>query len=147
MVGDDLTVEYSAPSLPGLLDSGSTCMTMPTTQYIILRNKLVPLLSSFTVDSSGMHVFDCAENESRLIPFFVKYGGYWVQVNPKDYLFYRTSTECSFCFLSSVKPYWVLGVPILKDYYVAHDYTNQEVSFAPLKNNAKRPLFKSEDPT
>ena len=50
MIGDDLTVEYSSTAFPGILDSGSTCMTMPSNLYVILRNKLLPLLTGYAVD-------------------------------------------------------------------------------------------------
>ena len=50
MIGDDLTVEYSSPSKTGILDSGSTCMTIPSALYVILRDKLIKYLTYKEVD-------------------------------------------------------------------------------------------------
>jgi len=78
MFSDDRSTEYSTPSLPGILDTGSSCLSIPSNEFLLIVNKLVGLLSSYSVDAFGKYVFSCTANEGRLIPFFVKLGDYWL---------------------------------------------------------------------
>jgi hypothetical protein len=48
--------------------------------------------------------------------------------------------------MATVQPYWILGQPLYKDYYVTHDYSNRLITMSPLRTYAKKPLFKSYDP-
>jgi len=77
MFADDITVEYAVASKPGIFDTGSTCLSIPSNEYILITKKLVSMLSGYTVDAFGSYVFNCSHKTKGLYPFFIRLGVYW----------------------------------------------------------------------
>jgi hypothetical protein len=78
MYGDDLTIEYELTNYPAITDTGSACLSIPTTIFTAIKTKIVSRLTSFTLDAQNNHKFVCADNLPKMVSFYIKFGTYWV---------------------------------------------------------------------
>ena len=71
-------------------------------------------------------------------PVYFLMGDVWLMVRPEDYQF-KKGSQCEFRFRPIEAPFNILGLPIYKDYYVSHNWDdeNASMSFQALTNEIK----------
>ena len=71
-------------------------------------------------------------------PIYFLMGEVWLMVRPEDYMV-RRGSRCEFRFQAIDAPFNILGLPIYKDYYVTHNWSedNASMSFQALTTEIK----------
>jgi len=71
-------------------------------------------------------------------PIYFLMGEVWLMVRPEDYMI-RKGSRCEFRFQAIDAPFNILGLPIYKDYYVTHNWSedNASMSFQALTTEVK----------
>ena len=129
--------EYAVPELIAKTNTGSSCIFGPsnTIDYIIAI--ILRTSNSVVSDSDWGNVFDCSDKKN-MPSFDLLFGGYWMRVNPEDYVVNIGKTKCRLC-LSSTKDEWILGDAFLRGWYSMHDLTDMKIGFHSL-DVTKKPI-------
>ena len=81
---DDKT-EYAIPEKFALTDTGSSCIIGPSKPINSIMGTIFNTSDSVVENSSWGYLFDCADKK-HMPSFELLYGGYWMKVNPEDYV-------------------------------------------------------------
>jgi len=137
--------EYSIPDDFAFADTGCSCLLGPSkTINSIVATILNTSKSVVDVPEWG-YVFDC-KDEDDMPSFDLLFGGYWLRVNPKDYVVKAYDEKCILC-LGIDEKRWILGDVFLRGWYSMHDLTNKRIGFhsfntrnKPIPEKSKREL-------
>ena len=90
-------------------------------------------MTTFSTNADWGYIFWCSDVTSGILPsFFINFGGYYMEVTPENYSFTIGNSSngnavCTLCLKSySSIDYWVLGNAFMRDWYIIHDYNNNQ---------------------
>jgi hypothetical protein len=105
----------------GILDSGAECMMLPPAIYNFTLTKLLSQLTFYRTSNNYGFIFFCRD-VYLLSTIDILFGDYWLELPIGDYVFAISVTTCSFCIKNSYSTSVAfLGLPVLRNFYVAHD--------------------------
>ena len=96
-------------------------------------------------DQDNNPIFNCADVEA-LPKIEILFGGYWLEVLPKDYLLPIYRNTCGLCIMDSMTDEWILGDAFLRGFYSAHDHEKKRFGFAPHTLSEKRTPYPGTTP-
>ena len=104
-----------------VIDTGSTALLISALYYESLVLKMMDKVSNVEWSFQDGLVFTPCDATYPNIYFMLNQ--YWIEVNPKDYLFPVTEdlTMCVFFIMPVDLPMNILGMPLFVDYYTIHD--------------------------
>ena len=127
--------EYAIPEDYAFTDTGCSCILGPSdTINSVVATILNTSESVVNVPSWG-YVFDC-DDRAGMPSFELLFGGYWLRVNPKDYVVKAYGKKCVLC-LGIDENRWILGDAFLRGWYSMHDLTNKRIGFHSLNTRIK----------
>ena len=130
----DLTVK-SLSGHSGFLDSGSGYILGPKDAIIDIYDRILELTSSNRDSDNYRHTYPCTDR-ANFFPFYVNWGGYWIEVRPEDYsISYNDNASRCFTALDwydSGAKNWYLGAAFMRNWYITHDYDAYRIGFTRL---------------
>lgn len=96
-------------------------------------------------DSDNYPYFNCADADN-LPTLELLFGGYWLEVSPKDYLLPLSRSSCSLCIYDAEEEEWLLGDAFLRGFYSTHDHDAKKFGFAPHSLSNKKSPYRGKVP-
>lgn len=110
---------YTTEQKLGVFDSGWTMLSGPKTEMEFI---IKVLTKDMTVTKVGDDIFfSCKTYQGKLPSLFLRFGGYWLEVQERDYVINVDGDTCML-FLGYTEDFWALGMTVMRGYYVIHDY-------------------------
>jgi hypothetical protein len=115
---------WSFNPTPAITDSGSSCLVGPKSGIQTIERNVLKDVEIDFVDSDWGNVFSCSRylKAGRLPNIQLKYGGYWFDVLPEDYVLDFDYDQCALCFNKQSEDMWILGDVFMRGWYHMHDY-------------------------
>lgn len=104
------------------MDSGWTTLSGPKTQVDFMLSYLTQKMTGVTKSGSYTY-FSCANYFTKLPSIFVRFGGYWIEILPSDYVINTAGDTCAF-LIGTNEDFWVLGMTAMRGYYTIFDIAN-----------------------
>ena len=79
-------VEVPLSAKDALTDTGSSCIIGPKDSVKPIRDAIIAKIPNKTTHSSWGYLFSCSEALEANESFYLKFGGYWFEVRPEDYI-------------------------------------------------------------
>ena len=113
----------------------------PATDMEVIMNAITKDMQ-FTKNAKGQVQFDYQQYYATLPTIFLRFGGYWIEVLPKDYVTYNLglSNLCTVLMSTTADDTWMLGTAVMKGYHVNFDVGNDRVGIAPNNYSTKAQL-------
>ena len=134
--GDAASSKYTFTQTLGIIDSGWTTLSGPSTQITFIKNYITRNMQGVTVDSNGYTTFSCASYYSTLPSVFIRLGGYWIEMRPEDYSL-KVGTDSCKLLISANESFWALGMTVMRGYYIVFDIAGDQVGIIP-QNDSKK---------
>jgi len=134
----DLTVKKLSGH-SGFLDSGSGYILGPKEAVEDIYDRILELTSSNRDNNNYRHTYPCTDR-ANFFPFYVNWGGYWIEVRPEDYSI-ESPNNSSRCFTAldwydTDAKNWYLGAAFMRNWYITHDYDAYRVGFTRLPGSS-----------
>lgn len=93
-------VEVSTEPTLAILDSGASCLNLPSAQHEFVIDYLISLLSFYEQDTEQTGdwgtMFYCSD-KAKLPTISVRFGTYWLEMLADDYVVDFGNDICAFC--------------------------------------------------
>lgn len=134
-IGGNAT-KYTTAQKLGIVDSGWTTLSGPKTQIEFILSYITQGMTYTKSSTSGSYFFSCSKYLASLPSIFVRLGGYWIEIQGKDYGIVNSGDTCTF-LIGINEDFWALGMTAMRGYYVTFDIANDRVGFAPQNDSTK----------
>lgn len=150
--GENTARQFTVPTAAALFDSASPMIVVPESQWEVLINQLVRELDydQYTID---LETYTCSVvcDPSIFYDMYFFIGGeYWAQLLAEDFIvdlsLDQNGNSCQIAISNTTNPYWSLGLPFLRGYYVVFDGENSQTGIVPYNGSPKDELYEGIQP-